>query len=58
MILTIQTLILLLVVIAAVAVVAAKLRIPDAILLVLTGVVLALIPGLPPVELARSAGRP
>jgi monovalent cation/hydrogen antiporter len=52
MILTIQTLILLLVVIAAVAVVAAKLQIPDAILLVLTGVALALIPGLPPVELA------
>jgi monovalent cation/hydrogen antiporter len=52
MISTIQILILLLVVIAGVAVVAAWLRIPDAILLVLTGVVLALVPGLPAVELA------
>ncbi len=52
MIATIQTLVLLLAVVAAVAVVAAKLKIPQAILLVLTGVVLALIPGLPTVELA------
>src|SRR5438270_2351439 len=49
---TIQTLISLLVVIAAVAVVAAQLNIPHAILLVLTGVVLALVPGLPTLELA------
>jgi len=52
MITTIQTLVLLLAVVAAVAVVAARLKIPKAILLVLTGVVLALIPGLPTVELA------
>src|ERR1700687_2426181 len=52
MIPTIQILVLLLVVIAAVAVVAARLKIPPAILLVLTGVVLALVPGLPTVELA------
>src|ERR1700687_6021104 len=51
MIPTIQILVLLLIVIAAVAVVAARLKIPPAILLVLTGVVLALIPGLPTVEL-------
>ncbi len=38
--------------IAAVAVVAARLKIPPAILLVLAGVILALIPGLPTVELA------
>ncbi|MEA2780461.1 MAG: monovalent cation/hydrogen antiporter [Rhodospirillaceae bacterium] len=49
---TIQTLISLLVVIAAVAVVAAQLKVPHAILLVLTGVVLALVPGLPTLELA------
>jgi monovalent cation/hydrogen antiporter len=52
MITTIQTLVLLLAVVAAVAVVAARQKIPKAILLVLTGVVLALIPGLPTVELA------
>jgi monovalent cation/hydrogen antiporter len=52
MITTIQTLVLLLAVIAAVAVVAARLKIPQSILLVLTGVVLALIPGLPTIELA------
>jgi Na+/H+ antiporter len=49
---TIQILVSLLIVIAAVAVVAARLKIPPAILLVITGVVLALIPGLPTVELA------
>src|SRR5271170_2187602 len=49
---TLQILVLLLVVIAAVAVVAKRLQIPPAILLVITGVVLALIPGLPPVNLA------
>ncbi len=52
MILTIQILVLLLAVVAAVAVVATRLEIPQAILLVLTGVILALIPGLPTVELA------
>jgi CPA1 family monovalent cation:H+ antiporter len=51
MIATIQVLVLLLLVIAAVAVVAARLQIPPAILLVLTGVVLALLPGLPAVRL-------
>src|ERR1700686_3663273 len=49
---TIQILVSLLIVIAAVAVVAERLKIPPAILLVITGVVLALIPGLPTVELA------
>jgi Na+/H+ antiporter len=49
---TLQILVFLLVVLAAVAVVAARLKIPPAILLVLTGIVLALIPGLPTVELA------
>lgn len=48
----IQILVLLLVVIAAVAVIAARLQIPQAILLVLAGVIMALIPGLPPMELA------
>src|SRR3977135_2112322 len=52
MIPTIQTLILLLIVIASVAVAETRLRIPSAILLILTGVILALIPGLPTVELA------
>jgi CPA1 family monovalent cation:H+ antiporter len=52
MILTVQLLVLLLVVLAAVAVIATRLRIPPAILLVLTGVILAVIPGLPAVELA------
>src|ERR1041384_5052017 len=52
MIPTIQTLIFLLIVIAAVAFAEARLRIPSAILLMLTGVILALIPGLPAVELA------
>jgi CPA1 family monovalent cation:H+ antiporter len=52
MITTIQTLIVLLVVVAAVAVVASRLKVPPAILLVVTGVVLALVPGLPTVELA------
>jgi monovalent cation/hydrogen antiporter len=52
MIPTIQILVLLLVVVAAVALVAARLKIPSAILLVLTGVALALVPGLPTLELA------
>jgi len=49
---TLEILVSLLAVVALVAVVAARLQIPVAIPLVLTGVVLALIPGLPPVELA------
>ena len=52
MIPTIQTLVLLLIVISAVAVAARRLKVPPAILLVLTGIVLALIPGLPRLELA------
>lgn len=52
MIATIHTLVFLLFVIAVVAVAATRLKIPPAILLVITGVVLALVPGLPPVELA------
>ena len=51
MIPTVQILVLLLAIVAAVAVVAARLKIPPAILLVLTGVVLALLPGLPTIEL-------
>ena len=51
MIETVQILISLLVVIAAVAVVAARLKIPPPILLVMTGVILALLPGLPTVRL-------
>src|SRR4029079_14587965 len=53
MIATIQVLVLLLAVVAAIAVVANRLRIPPSILLVLTGVLLALVPGLPPGELAQ-----
>jgi Na+/H+ antiporter len=49
---TTQVLIVLLAVLAAAAIVASRLRIPPAILLVVTGVGLALIPGLPAVELA------
>jgi monovalent cation/hydrogen antiporter len=52
MISTIQILVLLLAVVAAVAVLAARLKIPPAVLLVLTGVFLALVPGLPTLELA------
>src|SRR5271170_680721 len=52
MVATIQILVLLLAVIAVVAVIAARLKIPSAILLVLTGVVLAVVPDLPTVELA------
>jgi CPA1 family monovalent cation:H+ antiporter len=48
----IQTLVLLLIAIAAVGVIAKRWNIPPAILLVLTGVLLALIPGLPAVPLA------
>src|ERR1700733_7798499 len=49
---TTQLLMSLLIVIAAVAFLAARLQIPLAILLVLTGVALALVPGLPRIELA------
>jgi monovalent cation/hydrogen antiporter len=49
---TIQIFILLLIVIAAVAFVATRLDIPPAILLVITGVIVALVPGLPTVRLA------
>ncbi|HEY4124394.1 MAG TPA: Na+/H+ antiporter [Rhizomicrobium sp.] len=49
---TVEILILLMFVIAAVAVVANRLKIPPSILLVLTGGALALIPGLPAVELS------
>ena len=52
MVLTIQVLIALLAVVAAVAIISNKLKIPPAILLVATGVLLACVPGLPPVELA------
>jgi monovalent cation/hydrogen antiporter len=49
---TVQILILLLTVIAAVSVAALRLKIPPAILLVVSGVALALVPGLPTVKLA------
>src|SRR5450755_143089 len=49
---TIQILILLLAVVVAVAIIANRLKIPPAILLVITGVLLALVPGLPPLELS------
>lgn len=52
MIPTIQILVVLLAVVAAVAFVANWLKIPPAILLVIAGVALALVPGLPTVELA------
>lgn len=52
MIVTIQVLVVLLIAIAAVAVAAARLKIPSAILLVITGVALALLPGLPTVRIA------
>src|SRR5437773_2771817 len=48
---TIETLVLLLVVVAAVGIAAKRLKVPPAILLVLTGVVLALVPGLPAIRL-------
>ena len=51
---TLQILVLLLVVISAVAVAAKRLKIPPAILLVITGACLALIPGLPSLELDPS----
>ncbi len=51
MIVTIQIAVLLLVVVGAVALAARRLRMPPAILLVIVGVVLALVPGLPRIEL-------
>src|SRR5215467_7666708 len=48
----IQVVVLLFLVVAAVAVLAARLKMPPAILLVVIGVLLALIPGLPAIELA------
>ena len=54
MVSTLQILISLLAVIAAVGVALEKLKIPPAILLVVTGVVLALIPGLPAISWPRS----
>src|ERR1043166_7794494 len=51
MIETIQVAVLLLIVVAAVALAARRLSVPPAILLVIVGVVLALVPGLPRVEL-------
>ncbi len=50
---TFQILILLLAVISVVGLVAKRLQIPPAILLVITGVGLALIPGLPSLQLSR-----
>lgn len=49
---TVQTLVFLLLVLTIVAVASSRLRVPPAILLVLTGVGLALVPALPEVELA------
>jgi len=49
---TIQVLVLLLGLVAAVAIIANRLKIPRSIPLVATGVLVALVPGLPPVELA------
>jgi CPA1 family monovalent cation:H+ antiporter len=49
---TIQIVVMLLVVIAAVGIAAKRLQVPPAILLVITGVILALVPGLPAVSLA------
>src|SRR5215467_10096382 len=49
---TIQTLLLLLAVLVTVAVVAERLKIAPSILLVVAGIALALVPGLPQVELA------
>ena len=48
---TVQIAVLLLVVVAAVALAARRLQVPPAILLVIVGIVLALVPGLPRVEL-------
>ena len=52
MIATIQILVVLLIAIAAVAVIAVRIDIPASILLVITGVALALLPGLPAVQIS------
>ena len=52
MIATIQILVLLLIAISAVAIVAARANVPASILLVITGVALALLPGLPAVKIS------
>ncbi|CAN2533687.1 Sodium,+potassium,+lithium+and+rubidium/H(+)+antiporter [Methylocapsa aurea] len=49
---TIELLVILLAVVAAVAILANRLRVPSAIVLVVVGVLMALMPGLPAVELA------
>src|SRR5947199_5513060 len=49
---TLQTLFLLLAVMVAIAVVAQRLKLAPSILLVIAGIALALVPGLPPIELA------
>src|SRR4051812_33023501 len=49
---TIQLVLLLLVVLVIVAVIAQRLKTPPSILLVIAGILLAVVPGLPPVELA------
>src|SRR5262249_18462505 len=52
MVVTIQLLVLLLAAAAVVALISARLKLPTAILLVVAGVAVALVPGLPPLELA------
>jgi CPA1 family monovalent cation:H+ antiporter len=52
MIVTVQILVVLLIAIAAVAILAARVNIPSSILLVITGVALALLPGLPAVRIS------
>ena len=52
MIAEVQLFVLLLIVIAAVAVLATRLNVPSSILLVVAGVALALVPGLPPVRMS------
>src|SRR5262250_3404387 len=49
---TIQILLLMLAVLAAVAIIARRLNTAPSILLVVAGILLALVPGLPPIELA------
>src|ERR1051325_10254341 len=49
---TIQTVLFLLAVLVLVAVIAQRLKTPPSILLVVAGIALALVPGLPPIELA------
>ena len=54
---TVQILLVLLVVLVAAAVIARRLDIAPSIVLVVAGVALALIPGLPRIELAPEIGR-